>query len=1501
MSKSVTSRRSFIKKKQKEKGDKSNEEIKVSNFRGSPKVLKISKSNYYYLINREKYDITKIMMMIDYGRLSTLGHRFRKYPEGIDKIEFVALLANVLKEDKMPVYELTDLIYGIYKFFCEIDFNGDNKMEWAEFTQFIIDKVEGEHNNVEREKDNKNKIVSEKNLIKYKRYELSKTIKDFHIHKSDIVSTSYINKYNKLLINEYNTNLIRVYNPLLGKIEYNINIHEINEQANNMKFAEIQKQLNYNKKYSVINFITTENIIAVLLSNKLIQFFYTFNFKETELLFCIKAKSLQKRIWYLENHNMWISSGDKEHDDDFYYINELDINFENKSGYPIPISNYFIYKKKYCKISKHKDEIYDVIETKKPFLILTACLDGLIRLINVKDSEFLKIWKYHSSGVKHLDYNPNLESNGYILSTGFEYNINIYCTDLSLDSAFKCKLEGHFAPLIDCKFLNGTPICASVDEEGNIRIWETLLRICLQSIPNTKKNILVNGLIIMGKINKFAIFGNNLNFFEAKYKDQKDNINDINEENHPIKVNYNKYYQQFYVTTLNDIKIYDSNGNLDKRFKNIIENENFDSDSKITDLIFDNKHRKYYLGFSNGAIMQYNAGNGSLIKIINQIEYEKNGILYYKYHHYRDITKLYLYYSKNNLNGENILLFSSSLDSTIQIYDEREFDKSIKIRSYIGGHNIHRKRCEILCMDYNYYLSQLATGSCYGLIIIWDFDYSKIDDTLYLNHKIWGVKLDVLCVKYLKDYPLLFSSYSEGICILWTVKPLKGEAVLKFQNFYLTLYKLDVCNVTCCCFYDNVIKDFEEKYLNKIYFVDEPEFIEERKKPRYDKNTKEKLPIITRELIEKESITDSELNPFNEEKGNINVMNNYYLLICDQKGFMKVLNIKGIFKKYIKELNNKTKENNSYFNLLKKEDVDVESTISHLLKNSINKQKKIFEKLYTNLYTTKILNREWKGHSEYITDLCFIDDPITTVSISKDKYLKVWNEKFELIGEINVFPNEPNILNKYLNSKEKKVEWGFKVNEKKILEKEVNEIVNILENIKISEQTKIIIGSEIDKNFNDPEKYVIDEKEGLIKKVYKEEVIEEDKNQNKPKFIFKATNNMNNYKDNNDFYSNYDAILLKNISNKIESIIQNKPANEGMGEISNNLMSSIIASKSKKNKGVKKIKKIKVLNPMTSDANKLSKNNTNDDADIKKDESPRTSFYSIKKNNINKAESQKNLYFTNHFQEGDSSPKFPKSKKFSTINIDHGRQSMFEKIENIHNKLKFPISLKDNSYFYKNKEQENKNKTMYGTFNFDRSKKDNSFKNIKLVNTTKDNTKSSKNRVGTNSQGFNNTFSDTTTIQGTKKNTSRLGSYYCLNRNNLYAERFANKPLFNEKNKNILPNIKSKYFNENVIIKNIKLNINYEVREKTDDLIKKQYYLSNYKNCCKINPNNSDFSSNKSNLYNCKNIWNDIKSFTKDIMLNEQKKNKTLNTFEKMKGLYKSKSMINNMNNKKVL
>ena len=89
----------------KEKNNNSSNGITVTNFRGSPKVLQISKGNYYYLINRENYDLTKIMMLIDYNRLSTLGQKFREYDGGIEKIIFCTLLTNILKTDKMLQFD----------------------------------------------------------------------------------------------------------------------------------------------------------------------------------------------------------------------------------------------------------------------------------------------------------------------------------------------------------------------------------------------------------------------------------------------------------------------------------------------------------------------------------------------------------------------------------------------------------------------------------------------------------------------------------------------------------------------------------------------------------------------------------------------------------------------------------------------------------------------------------------------------------------------------------------------------------------------------------------------------------------------------------------------------------------------------------------------------------------------------------------------------------------------------------------------------------------------------------------------------------------------------------------------------------------------------------------------------------------------------------------------------------------------------------------------------
>ena len=389
----------------------------------------------------------------------------------------------------------------------------------------------------------------------------------------------------------------------------------------------------------------------------------------------------------------------------------------------------------------------------------------------------------------------------------------------------------------------------------------------------------------------------------------------------------------------------------------------------------------------------------------------------------------------------------------------------------------------------------------------------------------------------------------------------------------------------------------------------------------------------------------------------------------------------------------------------------------------------------------------------------------------------------------------------------------------------------------------------------------------MIKKRPKEVIIEEDKNSNRPKFDFKKLNNMNNNKDSNDFHYSYEAILLKNISNKIESIIQNRPSNEGLGEISSNIMTSIITQKRPR-----KVKVVKKFSAINFDSTKSS-NIINSYKYNRRVESRHSSFIGESKKLLYKTQSQKYLIFPNHSnQNGDMTPKPIKFVNFFNI-VDNDQKSTKEKIKNNQNKYSDEsnkIEEKENKF---SKTININNKTIkYSKLNLSNQKKN--------IPDTTDKTKKIEKK-------FNNTFSELSSGMGNKSK-----SLYSINRNTLYAEKFVHKPLYNEKKIDFLPNIKYKYLNENIKINNIHLNLNYEVREKTDDLIRNQYYLNNYKNLCKINPNNSDLSTNKSNFYNCKNIWNDLHSFTIELKEKEDKKRRTLNNFSRYKRIFKSKSDI---------
>ncbi len=196
-------------------------EIKITPFKGD--YLKITKGDHYYLLDRYKYDINSIMMLLDLNKINKLHdiYEHEEYKEGVAKGIFVEILKKELSYNPNDIMDETNLVYGLYKFFCEIDFNGDGSMQWEEFTQFIIDTVQGDNGARvdENEDEKKTNVFNEKQMMKYKRYQISQRLKDNLIHKNDVVSAVFVPRTDIIIINEYSTKQIKLYNPKTGKNE----------------------------------------------------------------------------------------------------------------------------------------------------------------------------------------------------------------------------------------------------------------------------------------------------------------------------------------------------------------------------------------------------------------------------------------------------------------------------------------------------------------------------------------------------------------------------------------------------------------------------------------------------------------------------------------------------------------------------------------------------------------------------------------------------------------------------------------------------------------------------------------------------------------------------------------------------------------------------------------------------------------------------------------------------------------------------------------------------------------------------------------------------------------------------------------------------------------------------------------------------------------------------------------------------------------------------------
>ena len=158
-----------------------------------------------------------------------------------------------------------------------------------------------------------------------------------------------------------------------------------------------------------------------------------------------------------------------------------------------------------------------------------------------------------------------------------------------------------------------------------------------------------------------------------------------------------------------------------------------------------------------------------------------------------------------------------------------------------------------------------------------------------------------------------------------------------------------------------------------------------------------------------------------------------YLLAGDSKGYVKILDMRGIIKRHEFEKATYSMIKSSY-NIMKKDDINVEAILSHYLQ----KDKKSFGR-FINLYHSVIV-REFQAHEDAITSIIKIDDPLSFVTCSKDKKFKIWNFQCEILGEVNTQHGINNL-------DAPKVDWRFIIDWEKLKEQEIDEVIRIFDNV----------------------------------------------------------------------------------------------------------------------------------------------------------------------------------------------------------------------------------------------------------------------------------------------------------------------------------------------------------------------------------------------------------------------------------------------------------------------
>ena len=985
------------------------------------------------------------MMNLDKEKVKAMREEFDDYyPNGIKLPNFLLLMKcaiEVAPEDQ------AELILGIYRLFQEIDINGDEHMEWSEFTQYIIDAVMGQH--TKDKKDDREmtaqEIMDMAESHKSRRYAMS-SLQDRTVHTGPVRQVFYCPNMDLVCACEDESKGVKLFNlnsDLVGTLS------PADEEAKT-------SILGTNKNIYVMcaGYSEQSHLFVVSASNRRMYLFedsqHNFRFNKS-----FEVEENQYNMWFFEEHQVWITAGKRDHRD----TDEVLRQWNMQEG---RVLHMYV---------GHKATIMDAVEIKNPQCVATVGMDGRIilwDLAEMRELDRLSQPGVHIKGVRSIDYCP--EYGGNIVTVGFEKTIHVWSPEVTLKQCYNGRMEGHNCPVVACKFFKGRPLCVSADELGNVRVWDIRYMACIQIITQEKGKLEVSKIAILTKHDRFVLAGKRLMWFGLQ---RQSAVKSLNAELTPIFADFNLYYQQFVVVTKFDVRIYDSvTGYLKKIYTEVLDPK---TESELSSFCLDSRHRKFILGDNTGGIRVYNFSNGALIHTVSGFQEgveeipqrrllkseSRSRVTEVKYMKTYEMmlsklkgqtrfkeapeprenrlpssemrTRVTSNFSSEisglNFCKDDKLLIGCSWDSTIRIYDQSDAEDSPMLRLMTGGH----QGADITCLTYSAHFSLFATGASNGIVSLWDFEMGKLEAALFAHRK------EVTCIQFLEPYPVVVTTANDCVVCFWYVRPYPGK--MRYQCFFRIINKswsiakdmrTSITNLTGVHENAPEIQRYRRRTHTKVKRaqpVDDPKSSLVKNKSNLsvvgrsrevERSTFSKLissPGTT--LVDADSEEDEameeEFEEFDSEYEWVEETRDEplgsceevdapraYIYVGDSRGYIKIWDAKYVYDEYEVNLVHISEREKPSYNPRRKDEKNAENDIKFWLKESEMHSLPPIKRA-----EKRLLVKEWKGHNDTVVSLKLVNEPKGILTCSADKTLRIWSRTGVSWGMIHVGSAEP--------------------------------------------------------------------------------------------------------------------------------------------------------------------------------------------------------------------------------------------------------------------------------------------------------------------------------------------------------------------------------------------------------------------------------------------------------------------------------------------------------------